>query len=93
MCQIYQIVCGGCGSWYVVRISLAIHRKGIWVIGKRTIKNLIVQVDDKIKDYCATLTRLRQEFLAYATVTTEFVVLQTRDDVRKVDAQLTEAGT
>jgi hypothetical protein len=53
---------------------------------------MVGQVDDKIKDYCTTLARLRQEFLAYATVTTEFTVLQTRDDVRKVDAQLTEVG-
>ena len=50
------------------------------------------QIDDKIKGYCTTLARLRQEFLAYATITTEFAVLQTRDDVRKVDAQLMEAG-
>jgi hypothetical protein len=62
----------------------------MWFPGKRTLKNLSGQVDEKVEDYRSSLVRLREKLLAHATVITEATVLQTRDDVRKVGTQLTE---
>jgi hypothetical protein len=60
------------------------------VLGKRALKNLGGRVDEKVEDYRATLVRLRERLLAHATLITEATVLQTRDDVKKVGAQLME---
>ena len=42
------------------------------------------QADGRIQGYRATLVRLRDDFLAHATVTTEQTVLCVRDDVRNI---------
>jgi hypothetical protein len=55
-------------------------------------KNIAHRVDGKVEDYSSTLARLRQEFLAHATVTIEATVLQTQDDVRNVNTQLMEVS-
>jgi hypothetical protein len=44
--------------------------------GKRTVKYIVGQVDKKIEQYRADLVRLRNSFLARATVTTEVAVLE-----------------
>jgi hypothetical protein len=59
----------------------------------RTAKNITGRIDGKVEEYSATLARLRQEFIAHATVTTEVAVLKMQDDVGKVNAQLTEMST
>jgi hypothetical protein len=46
--------------------------------------NMVGQVDEKVEQFRTSLARLRQEFLAHATVITEVAVLQTRDDLRKL---------
>jgi hypothetical protein len=55
-------------------------------------KNIAHRVDGKVEDYSGTLARLRQEFLAHATVIIEATVLQTQDDLRNVNTQLTEVS-
>jgi hypothetical protein len=47
--------------------------------GKRTLKNVVGQVDSKVENYRTTLVQLREKFLAYAAVTTEAAVFQMRD--------------
>jgi hypothetical protein len=37
---------------------------------------MVGQVDEKVEQYRTTLARLRQEFLAHATVATEIAVLE-----------------
>jgi hypothetical protein len=49
--------------------------------GKRTLKNIGGKVDGEIEHYRAILVRLRDDFLARATVTTEVTVLRIEDDV------------
>jgi hypothetical protein len=44
--------------------------------GKRILRNITGQVDEKIEQYRINLFRLRDNFLAHAAVTTEFVVLE-----------------
>ena len=39
--------------------------------GKRTAKNLAGQTDPKIQQHRDTLTRLKKDFLAHATITTQ----------------------
>jgi hypothetical protein len=39
------------------------------------LKNIIGKVDEKIEQYRTTLARLREEFLAHATINTEVAVL------------------
>jgi hypothetical protein len=48
----------------------------IKISGKRTLKNVVGQVDEKIQGYCTSLVRLRDNFLARATVTTEVAMLE-----------------
>jgi hypothetical protein len=62
-------------------------------LGTRALKNITGQVDGKVEQYRTTLARLRQEFLAHATVTTEVAVLKMRKDVKKVNTQLTEMSS
>ena len=38
-------------------------------------KNILGQVDEKIEDYRTALVRLRDNFLAFATINTEVAVL------------------
>jgi hypothetical protein len=45
-------------------------------LGKRTLKNVVRQVDGKIDDYRTNLTRLRDNFLAGTTVITGGAVLE-----------------
>jgi hypothetical protein len=56
----------------------------------RTAKNITGRIDGNVEQYSATLARLRQEFIAHATVTTEVAVLETQE---KVNAQLTGMST
>ena len=42
------------------------------------------KVDGEIEGYRSTLVRLRDRFLAHATVTTEVAVLQIQDDVSDI---------
>jgi hypothetical protein len=48
----------------------------LFVSGKRTIKNIGGQADDKIDQYRTNLARLRDIFLVRAAVTTEVAVLE-----------------
>jgi hypothetical protein len=64
----------------------------LWRLGKRTWKNIGGQVDEKVDDYRITLSQLRQEFLAHATVTIEATVLQTQVDVSQTRADLSRAN-
>jgi hypothetical protein len=50
-------------------------------VGTRAWKNILGQVDGEIEQYRTTLIRLREDFLARATVTTEIAVLGMQDDV------------
>jgi hypothetical protein len=52
--------------------------------GKRTWKNIRGQVDGKVTQYRTILTRLRDDFLARAAVTTEVTVLRIQDDVSNI---------
>jgi hypothetical protein len=62
-------------------------------LGTRALKNITSQVDGKVEHFRTTLARLRQEFLARATVTTEVAVLKMRKDVKKINTQLTEMSS
>ena len=55
-------------------LSLAIMNMSF--SGKRTLKYIVGQVDGKIEQYRTNLIRLRDNFLARATVTTEVAVLE-----------------
>jgi hypothetical protein len=52
--------------------------------GTRTWKNILGQVDGEIEQYRTTLIRLRDDFLARATVATEVAVLGMQDDVSNI---------
>jgi hypothetical protein len=56
----------------------------MWFVGTRTWKNMLGQVDGEIEQYRTTLIRLRDDFLARATVTTEVAVLGMQDDVSNI---------
>jgi hypothetical protein len=47
----------------------------IWFAGKRTLKNMVGQVDENIEQFRTNLIRLRDNFLTRAAVTTEVAVL------------------
>jgi hypothetical protein len=51
------------------------------LVGTRTWRNILGQVDDEIKQYRTTLIRLRDDFLARAIVTAEVTVLGVQNDV------------
>jgi vancomycin permeability regulator SanA len=78
MCQIYHIVCGGCASRYVVSTSLLFqfHCSHITFTGTRTLKNAFGHADGKVEQYRTNLVRLRDNFLARASVITEVAVLE-----------------
>jgi hypothetical protein len=67
----------GTSSW---PLSLVITN--ILLPGKRVLKNIGGQLDDKVETYRATLLRLHKKFLAYTSVIAGAAVLQIRDDVR-----------
>jgi hypothetical protein len=93
ICRIYRIICEGCASRYVVSaflISLLVIN--LWSLGKRTLKNIGGHVDGQVEDYRIDLFRLRQEFLAHATVTIETTVLRTQIDVSQTRADLSRAN-
>jgi hypothetical protein len=52
--------------------------------GKRTWKNILGKVDGKVTQYRTILTRLRDDFLARAAVTTEVTVLRIQEDVSNI---------
>jgi hypothetical protein len=79
----------GMFSW---PLSLRIT-KMLFFLATRTMKNIASRVDGKVEEYSTTLARLRQEFLAHATVTIEAAVLQTQGDVRNINTQLTEMSS
>jgi mRNA-degrading endonuclease toxin of MazEF toxin-antitoxin module len=54
------------------------------------LRNLGGQIDETVEEYRTALVRLREKYIAHATVTTEVAILQTRDEVSRVDARLTE---
>jgi hypothetical protein len=58
--------------------------------GKRTWKNIGGQVDGKVEDYRTALARLREEFLAHATITIEATVLQTRVDMSQTQVDVSQ---
>jgi hypothetical protein len=60
----------------------------VWLAGTRTLKNVFGQVDGEIEDYRTTLIRLRDDFLALATVTTEVAVLGMQHDVSKIQSDV-----
>jgi hypothetical protein len=80
MWGIYQIVCGGCASWYVVLTPLASCYKLV-VAGKRALKNIGGQVDGDVERYRTDLGQLRGNFLAYATLAIEATVSNTAPDM------------
>jgi hypothetical protein len=78
MCQIYYILCGGCASRYVVSTSLVcqFHSSHITCAGTRTLKNAFGNADEKVEQYRTNLVRLRDNFLARASVIIEVAVLE-----------------
>jgi hypothetical protein len=62
----------------------------LWDLGKRTWENIRGQVDSEVEDYRTTLARLRQEFLAHATITIEATVLQTRVGVSQTQVDVSQ---
>jgi hypothetical protein len=69
----------GKSSW-----PLALLIVNMWFVGTRTWKNMLGQVDGEIEQYRTSLIRLRDDFLARATVTTEVAVLGMQDDVSNI---------
>ena len=49
--------------------------------GKRSLKNIIGEVDKQIEALCNTLVELRKAFLDHVTVTTEITVVQILDNM------------
>ena len=82
-----------CNSASLVLVPLVAHYQHMISLGTRALKNITGQVDGKVEHYRTTLARLRQEFLARATVTTEVAVLKMRKDVKKINTQLTEMSS
>jgi hypothetical protein len=78
MCQIYHIVCGGCASRYVVSTFIVsqFHRCHITLAGTRTVKNAFDNADQKVEQYRTNLVRLRDNFLARASIIIELAVLE-----------------
>jgi hypothetical protein len=64
----------------------------MWFSGKRTLKNILGQVDEKVENYRTTLVRLREKFLDCAAITTEVTVLQMRRQLAEKSNQELEAG-
>jgi hypothetical protein len=57
-------------------LSVVIHHNKIFDLGKRTLKNVVRQVDAKIDEYRTNLARLRDNFLAGTAVITGGAVLE-----------------
>jgi hypothetical protein len=57
-------------------LSLSFVSINMWFSGKWTLKYIVSQVDGNIEQYRTDLVRLRNSFLARATVTTEVAVLE-----------------
>jgi hypothetical protein len=52
-------------------LDLSLVINNMWFAGKRTLRNLFGQVDEKTEQYRVNLIRLRDNFLARAAITTE----------------------
>jgi hypothetical protein len=57
-------------------VSLVGHYKRVMITGKRVLKNIVGPVDEKIEQHRSNLVRLRESFLAQATVITEVTVIE-----------------
>ena len=60
--------------------------------GKRTLKNIDGEREEKIKELSDVLVKRRKAFLDQSLISTEITAFQILDDVAKISTQISDAG-
>ena len=60
--------------------------------GKRTLKNIDGEREEKIKELSDVLVKRRKAFLNQSLISTEITAFQILDDVAKISTQISDAG-
>ena len=60
--------------------------------GKRTLKNIDGECEEKIKELSDVLVKRRKAFLDQSTISTEITAFQILDNVAKISTQISDAG-
>ena len=60
--------------------------------GKRTLKNIDGEREEKIKELSDVLVKRRKAFLDQSLISTKITAFQILDDVAKISTQISDAG-